>query len=148
MHPKGPWSRAQVDRYLAQTRVPIRLACNGGAGFPVVASLWFVPDGGSLWCATRPSARVARLLEADGRCAFEVASERPPYCGVRGQAVASLRRERGADVLHALVHRYLDEPGSDFARWLLSRADGETAIEITPRNLVSWDFRRRMGRAA
>jgi len=127
--------------------VPLRLACNGASGHPVLASLWFAPlaDDGLLWCATQGDARVARLLERDPRCAFEVADERPPYRGVRGQATATLHPERGEEVLRRLIDRYLDDPGSDFAAWLLARAERETGIAIAPRSLLTWDFRERMG---
>lgn len=145
---KGPWSPAEIERFLAESRIPMRLACNGASGHPVLASLWFLPVGGRLWCATQRTARVSTLIAEDPRCAFEVADERPPYRGVRGQGIARLHPDRGAGVLNDLVARYLDDPESDFARWLLSRAEREIAIEIEPRSLLSWDFAQRMGRSA
>ena len=54
----------------------------------------------------------------------------------------------GDALLRLLVARYLDDPSSSFARWLLDRVDRETAISIEPSSLVSWDFRKRMGSAA
>ena len=148
MKRKGPWSQSEVDRFLAEARRPVRLACVGAKGYPVLASLWFVPLEGRLWCATQRSARMAVLLERDGRCAFEVAEDQAPYCGVRGQGTASLHPERGEFILRALVDRYLDDPDSDFAQWLLARAASEVAIAIEPERLLSWDFRGRMGASA
>jgi hypothetical protein len=89
---------------------------------------------------------VSRLRE-DRRCAFEVAPETAPYRGVRGQALAELHDERGEEILRLLIDRYLEDPTSRFARWLLSRARHETAIAIEPLALLSWDFRERMGEA-
>ncbi len=143
----GPWSELEVERFLEEVRVPLRLACNGPSGHPVLVSLWFVPFEGRLWCATQRSARVAALLARDPRCAFEVARESAPYRGVRGQGTAALDAERGADVLRRLIPRYLSDPDSGFARWLLRRADREVAIAIEPRSLVSWDYRERMSGA-
>jgi hypothetical protein len=140
----GPWTSDEVDAFLAAAVVPIRLSCNGSSGFPVMASFWFVPLGGRLWCATQRSARVARLLSQDGRCAFEVSEERPPYRGVRGQAVATLDDSRGVSVLGSAMRRYGVDPESAFAAWLLGRAEAETAIAIEPRSIVSWDYRARM----
>ncbi|MGH0036605.1 MAG: pyridoxamine 5'-phosphate oxidase family protein [Myxococcota bacterium] len=145
---KGPWSRQEIDRFLDDTRVPLRLACHGASGFPVLASLWFVRHGDLLWCATRPSARVVTLLGRDPRCAFEVAQETAPYRGVRGQGRAELSGARGAEILGELVDRYLGSDDSEFARWLLARADGEVAIAIEPSSRVSWDFSDRMAGAA
>ncbi len=147
MKPRGPWSQAQVDAFLREARLPIRLACLGQRGFPVLASLWFLPLEGRLWCATQRSASVARLLERDPRCAFEISPDAPPYRGVRGQASASLHPERGEEILRKLVSRYLGDSPTPFSRWLLERADSETAIALEPRSLLSWDFQERMGAA-
>jgi len=142
---RGPWSEVEIDAFLADARVPIRLACNGASGHPVLASLWFLPFEARLWCATPRSARVAVHLSRDPRCAFEVAGESPPYRGVRGQGRAALDARRGAEILRRLIHRYLPDPHSSFAGWLLARADREVAIAIDPSSLVSWDYRDRMG---
>lgn len=148
MKQKGPWSSAEIESFLQQTLIPVRLACNGRSGHPVLVSLWFVPIDGELWCATQRSARMAELIERDPRCSFEVSVESPPYCGVRGAALATLHDERGEEMLRALLNRYLGGTESRLARLLLARADRETAIAIDPQRLVSWDYRERMGDAA
>jgi hypothetical protein len=144
MTPKGPWSREEADRFLAETRVPVRLAVNGPSGHPVLASLWFIPLEGRLWCATQRDARIHRLLEADPRCAFEVSVEAPPYRGLRGSATAELHPERGEEILRRLIDRQLGGADSDLARDLLSRSDQEVALAIEALTLVSWDFTERM----
>jgi hypothetical protein len=145
---RGPWGREQVASFLESTRIPLRLSCNGASGHPLLASLWYVPQNGRLWCATQRSAHIAELLERDPRCAFEVAPDAPPYRGVRGRGRAILEPARGGEVLETLIARYLDDPRSEFAAWLRSRADRETAIAIEPQRVTSWDFRERMGAAA
>jgi len=148
---RGPWSPGSIDAFLRDAAIPIRLACNGESGHPVLASLWFAPGEpfasgrGTLWCATQRDARVARLLARDARCAFEIAGDRPPYRGVRGQAAARLVEARGEPVLRTLIERYLDDPDCGLARWLLDRADTEVAIALEPRTLFSWDYEDRMG---
>ena len=144
MQSKGPWSRSDVDRFLATSRIPIRLAVNGASGHPVLASLWYTHQGGAIWCATQRGSSIARSLARDPRCAFEIAPEDLPYHGVRGQALASLYEDRGAEILRLLIERYLGDARSTLARWLLSRADSEASIALTPRTLVSWDYRERM----
>lgn len=144
MQPKGPWSAARVERFLEETRVPVRIACNGASGHPVLASLWFVPLDGALWCATQRGARIASLLGRDARCAFEVSVETPPYFGVRGSGEATLHDARGEEILRVLIERYLGGRSPQLAHSLLARADRETAIAIAPRSLVSWDYRERM----
>jgi hypothetical protein len=148
MRRKGPWLKNEIERFLQQTRIPLRLACNGASGHPVIAALWFLPRDGTLWCATQRTASVVSHLRRDRRCAFEVAPETAPYRGLRGKGHAELHDERGEEILRLLIDRYLEDPTSRFARWLLSRAPQETAIAIEPLTLLSWDFRERMGDAA
>ena len=144
MQSKGPWSRKDVDRFLEHSRIPVRLAVNGASGHPVLASLWYLQQGDVLWCATQRGSSIASSLARDARCAFEIAPQDRPYHGIRGQALASLHEGRGEEILLLLIERYLGDARSTFARWLLSRAERETAIELAPRTLVSWDYRKRM----
>lgn len=145
MSDKGPWSQAQVRRFLEATTIPVRIACNAASGHPLLVSLWFVPIGDRLWCATQRTATAARLLGHDPRCAFEVSVETPPYRGVRGPALAKLHDDRGEEILRTLIDRYLGDSSSRLARILLERVEDEVAIEIQPLTLVSWDYEKRMG---
>ena len=145
MRQKGPWSTDQIQHFLREIRIPIRIACNGASGHPVMASLWFVPQGGTLWCATQQGASVVSLLTRDPRCAFEVSVETLPYRGVRGTGIATVHDGRGEEILRILIERYLGGTDSKFANSLLARVEQETAICIEPQTLVSWDYRERMG---
>jgi hypothetical protein len=140
----GPYLPDQVERYLRETVIPVRLACLGSTGSPIVLSLWFLYRDGALWCASRPDARVVRHLERDPRCAFEVARDAPPYRGVRGQGRASVRRGEGGALLGELLDRYLGGRDSPLARRLLARAADEVAIRVDPARLASWDYSQRM----
>ena len=141
---KGPWSKEEIESFLQKTRIPVRLACNGASGHPVLISLWFIPLDNKLWCATQRRAQIASILSRDPRCAFEVSVEIPPYCGIRGPALATLHDDRGEEILLKLIDRYLGNSTSDLARFLLARVERETAIAIEPQTLVSWDYRERM----
>jgi nitroimidazol reductase NimA-like FMN-containing flavoprotein (pyridoxamine 5'-phosphate oxidase superfamily) len=141
----GPYSEDEVERYLRETVVPVRLACLTASGWPLVLSLWFLYRDGTLWCASRPGARVVEHLERDARCAFEVAREAPPYRGVRGQARATVLGAAGGRLLGELIDRYLSARTSPLARRLLAGAADEVAIRIVPTRLTSWDYTARMG---
>lgn len=144
MKMKGPWSDAQIDRYLTATVIPMRLSALGGSGWPVVLSLWFRWRDGALWCASNPESRIVQLLERDGRCGFEIAADAPPYCGVRGQGKATLDQDTGVAELRALIERYLGPEETSFSRWLIERSAGEVAIRIDPVRMMSWDYMGRM----
>ncbi len=141
---KGPWSDAQIDRYLTTTVIPMRVSALGGSGWPVVLSLWFRWRDGALWCASNPQSRIVQLLARDGRCGFEIAADAPPYRGVRGQGKATLDRDAGVAELRALIERYLGPDETSFSRWLLDRSAGEIAIRIDPVRMMSWDYTARM----
>lgn len=147
MRLKGPWSSVAVRAHLAAAVIPLRLAVATSTGTPLPMSLWFLPEADVLWCATRREARLVRLIEADPRCGFEVAGDAPPYRGVRGQGVASLHPERGAEVLRRLLARYGVAPDSRLACSLLAHAEREVAIRIAPEWMTSWDFAARMADA-
>jgi nitroimidazol reductase NimA-like FMN-containing flavoprotein (pyridoxamine 5'-phosphate oxidase superfamily) len=144
----SPWNAERVDRYLRDAVVPLRLACVGAGGVPLVCSLWYVFDGTSLWCASQADAAVVRRLAADPRAGFEVAGDQPPYLGVRGQGRAALRPADGARVLGELLDRYQGGRETPLARWLLARVDREVAVRIDIDWLTAWDYSARMAPAA
>jgi hypothetical protein len=141
MHSEWP---EDITHYLQQSLIPIRLACTTKSGWPMVLSLWYLYEDHSLYCATVETARVVAYLSHEPRCAFEVASDQIPYCGIRGQANAVILPERGNEILKRLLHRYLGGIDNPLSRILLSRDKPEVAIQLRPINLFSWNFRDRM----
>lgn len=140
----GPWNESRVQQFLTETRIPMRLAANTPSGFPVVLSLWFLPEGDELLAAVHRDARIAKRLGEDPRCAFEIAPNEPPYCGVRGKALASLESEGASALLERLLDRYLGSSDSTLGRFLLARAQEELLIRLRPLRIASWDYSRRM----
>ena len=135
---------ADFADYLQEIRIPVRLGCRTPSGWPMVLSLWYLYEDGRLYCATQESAKVVTYLKNDARCAFEVASERPPYCGVRGQGRAAVNAARGGEILERLLVRYLGSVDNDLAQGLLKRRDKEVALVSEPVQVFSWDFSGRM----
>jgi nitroimidazol reductase NimA-like FMN-containing flavoprotein (pyridoxamine 5'-phosphate oxidase superfamily) len=144
MQAPGIGSNDEIDEFLREAVIPMRLACLDREGHPRVLSLWYLWRDGALWCATSPRAWVVEQLRHDPRCGFEIAGETQPYRGVRGKAMAELFPERGTAVLAELVDRYLGRRDTRFARWLLERGDDEMAIRIVPSAFSSWDYSGRM----
>ncbi len=135
---------AEIEAYLSSVKIPIRLACIDKDCRPVVLSLWYLYESGKLYCATQASAQVARYLKENPECAFEVAADNPPYCGVRGQGLAVIDSTRGIDILTKLLERYIGDAENAFARSLLARKTQEVAIIIEPTRLSTWNFQKRM----
>jgi hypothetical protein len=132
------------EHFLQESKIPLRLSCVMESGWPAVLSLWYLFDEGSLFCATPETARVVSYLRAEPRCSFEVASDQPPYCGVRGRAIAMIDRERGVEILERLLFRYLGGVDNPLAKKLLARPGFEVAIRLEPQNFYTWNFTNRM----
>ena len=141
----GPWEIVEIQDFLRDAVIPMRLATRGEK-WPLVQSLWFLFEGSALWFCTQQDSVVARRLESNPRCAFEVAGDNPPYRGVRGRGVASLDTELAAGLLERLLSHYQVDPESSLASWLQSRLDNEVAIRIDTLVLSSWDYSSRMSR--
>jgi hypothetical protein len=137
-------SLKEIDAFLDSVRIPVRLACKTETDWPIVVSLWYRYHNGQLMCATQKSARVVSYLQYDHRCAFEIAEERPPYCGVRGQAIATIDESLGPVVLKQLLQRYLGITQNSLAEQLLARSETEVAIVLKPIRIFTWDFSDRM----
>jgi len=133
-----------IQAYLQTIKIPLRLSCVDESGWPVVLSLWFLYEDGTFYCATPERARVVSYLRQEPRCAYEVAADEPPYCGVRGRAVATIDLETGLQVLERLLVRYLGGIDNPLAETLLNRDDPEVAIRLEPQSFHTWNFSQRM----
>lgn len=134
----------QHSDYLMSARLPIRISCRTISGWPVVLSLWYLYRNGLIYCATKESARIVTYLKNEPRCGFEIAGDLPPYCGIRGQARAAVVPELGAEILEALLIRYVGNSDNKLAKQLLKEAEKEVALVLDPINCHSWDFSKRM----
>lgn len=137
-------SDVSIERYLQESEIPLRLSCMTDSGWPTVLSLWYLFEEGSLFCATPENARVVSYLRAEPRCSFEVAADIPPYCGVRGRALATIDPHRGEEILERLLVRYMGGVDNPLAKMLLARPSPEVAIRLDPQNFYSWNFTSRM----
>lgn len=142
------WNNDAIADFLQTAQIPMRLAVNDPTGFPRICSLWFTFDGQHLLAATHEKALITGLLQADGRCAFEIATNTEPYLGVRGQARAHLVMEEGKAVLPQLISKYIDGRHPKLQAWLLSRAEEEYAIRLNIEWISAWDYSGRMQASA
>lgn len=133
-----------IEHYLQETIIPLRLSTSTSAGWPIVLSLWYLYAEGALFCATTQQAYVVKYLRREPRCGFEIAADQPPYCGIRGRAVATIDTERGFEILERLLVRYLGNSENPLAKKLLSRTVPEVAIRLDIQSAHTWNFTNRM----
>jgi len=112
--------------------------------WPITISLWYIYKDNKIFCATQKSAKIIEYLSKNARCGFEVASDNPPYKGVRGYGNATLDEENGKEILDLIIKKYLKDTNSSLAKFLKSRNENEIAIEIKPQNMFSYDYSNRM----
>jgi hypothetical protein len=134
----------QTKQYLRDIVIPLRLSCVSASGWPVVLSLLYLYRDGLFYCATQENARVVGYLRREPRCAFEIASDQPPYCGVRGQGMVTLDSQMGPEILQHLLIRYLGSTESPLAQRLLAQSQYEVAIIIQPSKVFTWNYTSRM----
>ncbi|AGB16819.1 Pyridoxamine 5''-phosphate oxidase [Halovivax ruber XH-70] len=141
---RGTWSEDDVEIFLQETTVPIRLATHRPDGSLWVVTLWYRYRDGVFECATQADAAVAGFLRNDPSVAFDVSTNRVPYSGIRGNGTVTISTDGARDTLQELVERYLDGTDSSLAQWLLDDEREEVRIRIEPSTIYSWDYAERM----
>jgi hypothetical protein len=129
---------------LEAQKIPIRLSCINSSGYPCVISLWFKVSNGKILCATRPTAKIVKYITKNNLCGFEIASDKSPYRGIRGNGVCEIKKNDGKKVLEILISKYLGTGNSELKDFLLQKAEDEIAIEIKPNKIFQYDYTKRM----
>ncbi|WP_435361618.1 pyridoxamine 5'-phosphate oxidase family protein [Haloarchaeobius sp. DFWS5] len=140
----GAWTENQLDDFLKESRIPIRLATQRGDGSLWMVALWYRYRNSTFECATWANAHIVRFLQSDSEVAFDVSTNHPPYRGVRGNGTATVSPDKNKEILRALIERYLGDTDSALAEWLLGDAREEVRVRVHPNEMYSWDYTDRM----
>ena len=134
----------EIDKFISDSKIPIRIAFMKSTNTPSVISLWYVCKDGKIYCAAQKTAKIVSYLKKNPVCGFEIAADKPPYKGVRGEGAVQILNETGADVLDLLMKKYLGEKESTLSKFLRNNSKTEVAIEITPQKIFHYDYTKRM----
>ena len=107
-------------------------------------SLWYVCKDGKIYCATQKTAKIVSYLQKNPLCGFEIAADKPPYKGIRGEGTVQILNETGECVLDLLIDKYLGEKESTLSEFLKSNSKTEVALQITPQKIFNYDYSKRM----
>ena len=132
------------EYYISDKKIPIRIAFITPDGVPNIISLWYEQIDGKIYCATQRTAKIIRYLENNPKCGFEIATDKPPYKGARGNGIARIIPEDGGKVLSILMRKYLGDKTSTLSKFLKNNKKNEVAIEITPHKIFNYDYSKRM----
>ena len=134
----------EINKFMPDLKIPIRIAFMKSANLPAVISLWYVCNDGKIYCASQKTAKIVSYLQKNPLCGFEIAADKPPYKGMRGQGTAKILNKTGAYVLDLLMGKYLGEKESNLSKLLKNNSKTEVAIEITPQKIFHYDYSERM----
>jgi len=137
----------EIDEFIPDSKIPIRVAFMKSVGVPAIISLWYVCNDGKIYCATQKTAKLVSYLQKNPLCGFEIAADKPPYKGIRGEGTVRILNETGAYVLNLLIAKYLGEKESDLSKFLRNNSKTEVTIEITPQKILHYDYSERMRNA-
>lgn len=139
----GSWSGSQIEKFLDDSRIPLRLSFMTGKG-PLIVPVWFRYGAGGFWSCSPHESLLVKSLNEQPQVAFDVSTNDIPYRGVRGRGSARCSIAPDKAALEELLVRYLDGTDNELARWLLNRAGREALIRIEVEWITSWDFSARM----
>ena len=108
----------KIDRFISDSKIPIRIAFMKDVSVPAVISLWYVSKDGKIYCATQKKAKIVSYLQKNPMCGFEIAADKPPYKGIRGEGTVRILNESGAYILDLLISKYLGEKESTLSKFL------------------------------
>ena len=134
----------EIDKFISDPKIPIRVCFIKSNSVPAVVSLWYVCRDGKIYCATQKTAKIVSYLQKNPACGFEIAADKPPYKGIRGEGNAQILNETGEYVLDLLINKYLGEKESTLSKFLKNNSKDEIAIQITPQKIFNYDYSERM----
>ena len=134
----------QINRFIPDIKIPIRIGFIKSNGVPAVVSLWYVCNNDKIYCAAQKTAKIVSYLQKNPVCGFEIAADKPPYKGIRGEGDILILSETGAYVLDLLIDKYLGEKESTLSKFLKNNSKTEIAIQITPQKIFNYDYSERM----
>lgn len=141
---RGTWTADQVETFLSEMKIPVRLATTRPDESMWIVTLWFRYRDGFLECATQERSALVRFLTHDPEVSFDISTNQVPYRGIRGTGNATVTPDSDKDVLRDLTQRYLGGTDSSLAKWLLSEERSEVCIQIDLQEVYSWDYSERM----
>jgi len=136
--------RENNNKLAYDSKIPIRLACIKPNGVPSIVSLWYIQIDGKIYCATQKSAKIVSYFQKNPLCGFEIAGDKPPYKGTRGEGTVEILDEKGQEILAILIQKYLGDKESVLSSFLKNNSKTEVAIEISPQKIFNYDYSKRM----
>jgi len=143
--PNAPgMEQSEVDVFLANTKIPLRLGTVDSKGDPMIHPVWFHYMKGKVYLMSDKDTRKVRNIRAKRTVYFSVDTDATPNKGVKGKGTVVLITDIGKSVpvSEKIVAKYLGDLKSPMAKGMIDavRKGSEVLVEITPLYFSTWDY--------
>ena len=143
MSPTDTMSQIEVDKFLLESRIPLKLGTIDQHGDPIIHPIWYHYDEGKFYLITASNSRKMQNASRHRIVYFCVDTETRPYKGVKGKGTLSTikDRERTVRMGERIISKYLGNSENPLGKYLIKRLKtGEEAlVQITPHYFSVWD---------
>lgn len=136
----------EIESFLANGKLLLRLASKDERGDPVIHPIWFYFENGKLYIMTGSDSKKAKNISRSKRVYFSVDSDGEPYRGVKGKADATRVKDNStaARLGGAIIKKYMGTLDNDYGRGLNDEiTSGESVVlELAPLFYSTWDYQK------
>ena len=143
--PNAPgMEQSEIDTFLENSKIPLRLGTVDSKGDPMIHPVWFHYSNGKLYLMSIKENRKVRNIRTKKTVYFSVDTDATPNNGVKGKGQAILITDIGKSVpvSEKIVAKYLGDLSTPMAKRMLDgvRNGSDVLIEITPLYFSTWDY--------
>jgi nitroimidazol reductase NimA-like FMN-containing flavoprotein (pyridoxamine 5'-phosphate oxidase superfamily) len=143
--PNAPgMSQAEIDTFLASSKIPLRLGTTNSKGEPNIHPVWYHYVTDKVYFTSYKDAVKVRNLKQNKTVYFSVDTDAMPNTGVKGKGTAVIIKDPGKtlSLSEKIVAKYLGDLNSGMAKSILDevRKGSEVLVEITPHYFSTWDY--------
>jgi nitroimidazol reductase NimA-like FMN-containing flavoprotein (pyridoxamine 5'-phosphate oxidase superfamily) len=143
--PNAPgMSQAEIDTFLASSKIPLRLGTTNSKGEPNIHPVWYHYVTDKVYFMSYKDAVKVRNLKQNKTVYFSVDTDAMPNTGVKGKGTAVIIKDPGKtlSLSEKIVAKYLGDLNSGMAKSILDevRKGSEVLVEITPHYFSTWDY--------
>jgi nitroimidazol reductase NimA-like FMN-containing flavoprotein (pyridoxamine 5'-phosphate oxidase superfamily) len=143
--PNAPgMDQAEIDKFLAGSKTPLRLGTTNAKGEPNIHPVWYHYLNNKLYLMSYKDALKVRNLKHNKTVYFSVDTDAMPNTGVKGKGTAIIVKDAGKalSLSEKIVAKYLGDLNSSMAKSMVEevRKGSEVLVEITPHYFSTWDY--------
>jgi nitroimidazol reductase NimA-like FMN-containing flavoprotein (pyridoxamine 5'-phosphate oxidase superfamily) len=143
--PQAPgMDQAEIDKFLAGSKTPLRLGTTNSKGEPNIHPVWYHYLNNKLYLMSYKDALKVRNLKHNKTVYFSVDTDAMPNTGVKGKGTALVVKDAGKalSLSEKIIAKYLGDLNSSMAKNMVDevRKGSEVLVEITPHYFSTWDY--------